>query len=270
MTSETGSGRLGHGPDLNAASAGRREFMNVEFDRATLPELVEAVVEARTGDKFRYVVTPNVDHMLRIVRRPEIAALYRDAWLCINDSRILQRLARISGLSLPAVPGADLAVALLAGAALPPDTPILVVGGDPDLAAELGRRFGFTQIRQHRPPMGILTDPKAFGLTVAAVERSEARIVFLAVGSPQQELLAAALKERGRAQGVGLCIGAALEFMVGSRRRAPRWMRDAGLEWAFRLGSEPGRLWRRYLVDGPQIFGLYLAYRRSRHAGAGR
>ncbi|MFN3616165.1 MAG: WecB/TagA/CpsF family glycosyltransferase, partial [Rubrimonas sp.] len=95
--------------------------------------------------------------------------------------------------------------------------------------------------------------------TVTAVEASGAQVTLLAVGSPQQELLAAALAENGRAGGVGLCIGAGLEFLVGAKKRAPDFMQRMGLEWAFRLMSEPRRLWRRYLVDGIRIFPIFVA-----------
>jgi exopolysaccharide biosynthesis WecB/TagA/CpsF family protein len=62
---------------------------------------------------------------------------------------------------------------------------------------------------------------------------------------------------------VALCIGASIEFLSGARRRAPRWMQRAGLEWAFRLLSEPRRLWRRYIVEGPRIFVIWYRWRRT-------
>lgn len=242
--------------DLPAA-----EFMGVRFDRLSFPRVVEQVVAAAAAtDRFRSVVTPNVDHMVRITARPEVAALYERAWLCVNDSRILQRLAFLSGIGLPVTPGADIVAELMTGPALPRSTHLMVVGGEAGLAGAVSERFGFARVSQHRPPMGLLADPAAFTATLEAVERSGAGLVILAVGSPQQEMLADALAARGRARGVGLCAGASLEFLLGTRRRAPRWMQRAGLEWAFRLGSEPGRLGRRYLVSGPRIFGAFLTH----------
>jgi exopolysaccharide biosynthesis WecB/TagA/CpsF family protein len=58
-------------------------------------------------------------------------------------------------------------------------------------------------------------------------------------------------------------VGASLEFLAGEKRRAPRLVQAASMEWAFRLLSEPGRLWRRYLVEGPAIFRIWLDWRRS-------
>ena len=73
------------------------------------------------------------------------------------------------------------------------------------------------------------------------------------------ELLA--LRVHGGALGVGLCVGAALDFLTGSAKRAPQWMRGMGLEWLHRLVSEPGRLWKRYLVTGPKVFSLFSEWR---------
>ena len=63
------------------------------------------------------------------------------------------------------------------------------------------------------------------------------------------------------AGGTGLCIGASVEFVTGAKRRAPRWMQRLGVEWLHRLLSEPGRLWRRYLVEGPRIFAMAWRWR---------
>jgi exopolysaccharide biosynthesis WecB/TagA/CpsF family protein len=88
-----------------------------------------------------------------------------------------------------------------------------------------------------------------------------ARFVFLAVGSPRQEMLADAIRATGRATGVGLCIGASLEFIAGARRRAPRWMQHTGLEWLHRLVGDPCHMTRRYLLDSPAILPILLRER---------
>jgi N-acetylglucosaminyldiphosphoundecaprenol N-acetyl-beta-D-mannosaminyltransferase len=69
---------------------------------------------------------------------------------------------------------------------------------------------------------------------------------------------------RGASRGVGLCIGASVDFVLGDRPRAPRWVQRLNLEWAFRLASEPARLWRRYLVEGPRIFLLFWRWKHGR------
>jgi exopolysaccharide biosynthesis WecB/TagA/CpsF family protein len=78
----------------------------------------------------------------------------------------------------------------------------------------------------------------------------------LAVGSPQQEVLAQRLQSRGVARGLALCVGASIDFMTGVERRAPLWMQRSGFEWLYRLSQNPTRLAKRYLVRGPRIFWL--------------
>jgi N-acetylglucosaminyldiphosphoundecaprenol N-acetyl-beta-D-mannosaminyltransferase len=116
----------------------------------------------------------------------------------------------------------------------------------------------------HSPPLGFEHDASAFTATVQFVENNLARLVFLAVGSPRQELLAQALVARGIATGTGLCIGASLDFLAGGEWRAPVLVQRAGLEWAWRLVQNPRRLWRRYLVDDLAIFGLLWREARGR------
>jgi exopolysaccharide biosynthesis WecB/TagA/CpsF family protein len=101
--------------------------------------------------------------------------------------------------------------------------------------------------------MGFIHDEAAIQAAVGFVQAHPARFVFLCVGSPQQERLAARIQATGGATGVGLCLGAALEFVTGAKRRAPAWMQRAHLEWLHRLGSEPRRLWRRYLLEAPRL-----------------
>jgi UDP-N-acetyl-D-mannosaminuronic acid transferase (WecB/TagA/CpsF family) len=78
----------------------------------------------------------------------------------------------------------------------------------------------------------------------------------LAIGSPQQEIVAHKLKERGVARGLALCVGTAVNYLTGIEKRAPQWMQRIGFEWLFRLLQNPKRLAKRYLVRGPLIFPL--------------
>jgi exopolysaccharide biosynthesis WecB/TagA/CpsF family protein len=86
------------------------------------------------------------------------------------------------------------------------------------------------------------------------------------VGSPRQEVVAAALVKRGRATGVGLCIGASMLFLAGEERRAPGWLQQAGLEWAWRLAQDPRRLAGRYWRNTAILSLLFRESRRGRRA----
>jgi N-acetylglucosaminyldiphosphoundecaprenol N-acetyl-beta-D-mannosaminyltransferase len=104
--------------------------------------------------------------------------------------------------------------------------------------------------------MGFIMKLEAVEECLHFVEQaSPFRFCFLAVGSPQQEMLAALLRQRGIARGLALCVGASLNFLTGTERRAPLWVQKLSLEWLYRLAQNPRRLWVRYLVRGPRIFG---------------
>jgi exopolysaccharide biosynthesis WecB/TagA/CpsF family protein len=208
---------------------------------------------------FAYVVTPNVDHVVRLYADANGGQLwqsYSKADLCLCDSRILQRLAQWSGLYLRLVPGSDLTKVLIESWA-PKFERVAVVGGDRDLIQSLARVYPTIEWIQHIPPMGVRNNPSARAAIVDFVERCPANVYLFAIGSPQSELLCGELAHRQTSKGVALCIGASLEFIAGSKMRAPLWMQKLSLEWLFRLASEPLRLWRRYLVQGPAIFRIW-------------
>jgi N-acetylglucosaminyldiphosphoundecaprenol N-acetyl-beta-D-mannosaminyltransferase len=126
-------------------------------------------------------------------------------------------------------------------------------------------RCGLAPPFHYDPPMGFDADPAALRATVAFILAHPARLVFLAVGSPRQARLAAAVAATGLATGTGLCVGASLGFLAGEARRAPLRMRRLGLEWLFRLISDPRRLARRYLIDSPRVVALLLRERLGTH-----
>jgi N-acetylglucosaminyldiphosphoundecaprenol N-acetyl-beta-D-mannosaminyltransferase len=218
---------------------------------------------------FGYVTTPNADHLVRLSRQPWMAPLYRDALMRLLDSRVVARVARLAGLRAPRVtPGSDLTEVLLTRH-LAVDEHVTIVGLQPEWLPALVARCGLAPPAHYDPPMGFIGDAGALRATVEFVLMHPARFVFLAVGSPRQEVLAAAIASTREATGVGLCIGASLEFLAGAAQRAPLWVQHACLEWLYRLGKEPRRLARRYLRDCPSVFPMLLRERlQLSHQGA--
>ena len=237
------------------------DFADLDADRAAA-WLAERPAQA----PFGYVVTPNADHLVRVAGRPDLASIYRAALLRLLDSRVVAAAARALRLPVPRVaPGSDVTEQLLTRY-LRPSESVTIIGLRAQWLPALVAHYGLSRPAHYDPPMGFAADPAALAATVAFVLSHPARFVFLAVGSPQQEVLAAAIAATGRATGIGLCIGASLEFLAGAANRAPRWMQSAGLEWLYRLGGSPRRLARRYLLDSPAVFGMLV---RARLGSAG-
>lgn len=253
----------GWSPTYTRPDAARVEYIDVAFTASGTVSVIEAI-EARPADApFAYIVTPNVDHIVRLQhQRSDLWPAYRAAWMTLCDSRILARLARKVGFTLPVVPGSDLTRQMFEQVVRSHDR-IAILGGRSELIAQLAERYGLRNLRHYNPPMGFIQDPVEVTKAVRFLVESGARYHFLAVGSPQQEILAYRVAQAGRATGVGLCVGASLDFLTGIQERAPLVMQRMGLEWLFRLGANPRRMWKRYLVDGPLIFPIEQRWRRD-------
>jgi len=244
------------------------QFLGIEFASASYEEVASEVRRLSERTTFSYIVTPNVDHALMLNDRTPDAKVsdfrdaYASAYMRLCDSRILEKLARLHGIKLEVVTGSDLTAYLLENGHLARKR-IAIVGGDEDMLPALKTRFPNIDYVQHCPPMGVLRNEAAIEAIVSFLQTEKADVIFFAIGAPQSEIIALRCLQAEKTRGVALCIGASIEFILGRKRRAPMWVRRLSLEWAFRLLSEPRRLWRRYLVDGPRIFLLAARWKQS-------
>ncbi|KMS56394.1 glycosyltransferase [Novosphingobium barchaimii LL02] len=237
------------------------EFIDMKFAWRDQAQVLRDVEQRGADAPFAYIVTPNVDHVVRIQHaRSDLWPMYRNAWITLCDSRILGRLAARADMALPIVPGSDLTVALFREV-IRPDDRIAVIGGSSGAIDKLRQTFGLTNLAHHNPPMGFIHDAGATQDAEQFAIEARARYTFIAVGSPQQEILAYRIGRTGQATGVGLCVGASLQFLTDEQTRAPRIVQRMCMEWLFRLLSDPKRLWRRYLVEGPLIFEIARQWR---------
>jgi exopolysaccharide biosynthesis WecB/TagA/CpsF family protein len=246
------------------AADGRVPFLGFLYDPLDLDATVAWLRARAGGEPFGYVVTPNVDHAVFTGRDPALMEPYRGAALCVCDSRVLAAVAGACGVDLPVVPGSDL-TRLLFERVLEPGEAVCVVGAEPHAVERLRARFPAFRILHCPAPMGLRRDAAARARTAAAaVEAGRgARFWLLAVGSPQQEMLASAIAATPGAVGTALCIGASIDFLTGGQRRAPRALQRLKLEWAWRLLLDPKRLAHRYLVDGPAVFPMAWRWKRE-------
>ena len=229
---------------------------SLRLDNKTTSEFTE--VAAHFGyEQNGYVVTPNVDHIIRLHDDVLFRELYADATYTLLDSRFLSHLFKITQRRhLPVCTGSDLTENILSKV-VNPDDALVLIGGTDRQAIQLCKRYNLRHLYHYNPPMGFIRDPKMVEACLQFIERySPFRYCFLAVGSPQQEILAQQLKARGIARGLALCIGASINFLTGDEHRAPLWMQRTGTEWLYRLLQAPRRMARRYLLRGPRIFRL--------------
>ena len=231
-------------------------FMTLDFADGDRPALLGRVA-AMAREGYGYVVTPNVDHVIKLMDGRVEADVYRAADLKVCDSRILAHLARLRGKTLAVYPGSDMTADLLAS---DHDLTIGVFGPDRAAFDDLVARYPRRRFTFIDAPMGLTPGNGVWVSAVAEAARAEWDVLLACVSFPKQERFAHALRAAGRKTGVTLCVGASVDFLTGRQHRAPRLYQQLSLEWLHRLMSQPRRMFRRYVLEGPAIFGLFLRH----------
>jgi N-acetylglucosaminyldiphosphoundecaprenol N-acetyl-beta-D-mannosaminyltransferase len=236
-----------------ARSGGRTQLAGLEFDRLTEAQAVDRIMAASLNGQGGWVATPNVDICRHARRDPSLRRLVRSASLIVPDGMPLVWAARLRGHPLPErVAGGSLIFALSEAAARHGRSVYLLGGatGVPERAGqELRRSYpGLRVAGADSPPLGFDRDPGAIEAVRGRLTAAAPDIVYVGLGFPKQErLIASLVPSCPRAWFIGC--GAAIPYAAKTLPRPPRWMRQTGLAWLFRLLSEPRRLFRRYLVQ---------------------
>jgi exopolysaccharide biosynthesis WecB/TagA/CpsF family protein len=240
-------------------------FLGIPFSTGPISDIVGLIAGAARDQRTTMLVTPNVHHVVALDRQlpAETVAVYRSADFFLCDSKVLARLGRWSGLSLTPRTGTDRVADLLATPENR-DLAIALAGPTPQQAEALAARFPDWRFTLIDTPARLAPGTAEWRASVEAAATADWQVLLSCLSFPKQELFAADVRtERQGKGGVILCVGAAVDFLSGTLPRAPEGWQRLGLEWLHRLLSEPRRLWRRYLVDGPKVFLIYLRRRRA-------
>lgn len=212
---------------------------------------IEGWIERREP---RYVTITGVHGIMESQRDEELRRIHNRAGLVTPDGMPLVWVSRLAGRrEVRRVYGPHLMLALCARSLEKGYRHYLYGGGEgvPErLAERLGARFpGLRIVGSFSPPFRSLT-PEEDADVVERINTARPDIVWVGLSTPKQERWMAA--HRGRLEApVLIGVGAAFDFHAGLKRQAPRWVQQSGLEWMFRLGTEPRRLWKRYLRNNP-------------------
>ena len=211
-------------------------------------ELLRASAERGQGG---WVVTLNTEMLARMAHDPDYGDLLSQANLCVADGMPLVWASQRQPDRACHIPerttGVDLVDRLLGARHVPP---FAIIGGR-DPQTTLAHRYPHAQAACRFCFTGRVDGSDAqIERFARELERHEVRLLFLALGVPKQDVLAAALRAR-LPQVVIIGVGGTFEILGPEGRRAPRWMQRSGLEWFYRFVREPGRLWRRYLLQYP-------------------
>ena len=206
----------------------------------------------------RQVVTVNLDFLTMAERNSKFREIINQADLAVADGMPLVWASRLTHAPLTErVAGVEL-VDESCKLAAAYGRSVFLLGGAPGVAERaartLERRYpGITIAGTYSPPIGPLT-PAEDERILALIERTQPGFLFVALGAPRQDVWIRTYRHR-LAASVAIGVGCTLDLLAGKVSRAPRWMQRSGLEWAYRLGQEPQRLWRRYLVNDVPTLG---------------
>ncbi|MDP9380086.1 MAG: WecB/TagA/CpsF family glycosyltransferase [Chloroflexota bacterium] len=209
-----------------------------------------------------YVCVSNVHSVMECYRDPELRRIHNNAGMVTPDGMpLVWLLQRRLSRKVERVYGPDLMLELCQLSVERGYTHFLY-GGEEGvldlLSANLRRRFpGLRIVGAYSPPFRPLS-PAEDEEVMRLISEANPDIVWVGLGMPKQERWMAAHVDRLKAP-VLIGVGAAFDFHAGVKRQAPRWMQRNGLEWSFRLMTEPRRLWRRYLKNNPLFVGLVIA-----------
>jgi N-acetylglucosaminyldiphosphoundecaprenol N-acetyl-beta-D-mannosaminyltransferase len=242
----------------------RVEILGVEVDATTLAEAVEMICAAAEavragGGRPLQVATVNPEQVMRARRAPSYRRALQGAGLRTADGAGLLLAARILGRPLPErVPGVELVLAL-ARAAAARGLRLFLLGAAPGVADEAARRLvAAAPALQVAGTRAGDSGPQGDAENLAAIRQARADVVLVAFGVPAQEEWSARCLEASGA-GAAIGVGGTFDYLSGRVRRAPAWMRRAGLEWLFRLARQPWRARRMAVL--PVFAALVLAQR---------
>lgn len=242
-------------PNLTPAPAvPRYNVIGVGVSALTLTRARDLIVGARGQLHRGYVCLGTAHGLTEAQSDPDLRRIYNESWLTTPDG---MPLVWLGPPGVERVYGPDLMLAVC-DAGRPAELRHYFFGGAPGVAeiltAKLCARFpGLNVVGSFTPPFRPL-EPAEFAAFQSDVTRLRPDVVWVGIGSPKQEKFMAA-HWRELDTGVLIGVGAAFDFHSGRVRQAPRWMQRSGLEWAFRLCTEPRRLGPRYLKTNP-LFAL--------------
>jgi N-acetylglucosaminyldiphosphoundecaprenol N-acetyl-beta-D-mannosaminyltransferase len=243
----------------------RVQLLNAEIDNLTQKELLEAM---RFGG---FVVTPNVDLMMKLQRHQAFFQAYQAADFRICDSQILLYVAHFLGTPIrEKICGSNLFPAFYQYYSHDDSMRIFLLGAAPGVAQQAQQNINLKVGRQmvvaaHSPAFGFERDVAECADIIKQINASGATVLAVGLGAPKQELWIVKYRHLLPNIKVFMAIGATINFEAGSVSRAPLWVSDVGLEWLHRLICEPRRLWRRYLGDALPFFWLVLQQRLDRY-----
>jgi len=245
----------------------RIKFMNIYIDNVSMQEALDKIAHLTETTRQSYVVTPNVDHLVKLQSDDEFLKIYDNASLILADGTPLIWISKLYKKPIKEkVSGSDLFPKVCEMAAKK-GYKMFFLGaaeGVAELAAKnLELKYsGLNVVGTYSPKIGFEEDAQEICKIIKIIENCLPDILIVALGAPKQEKFFYRHRKQLNVP-IAIMVGASIDFEAGLVKRAPAWMSRVGLEWFYRLCKEPIRMYRRYLIDDLSIFKLIWKYRKS-------
>ena len=232
-------------------------ILNVDILSITQSELLG---QLRKG----VLITPNVDHLVKLQKDKDFYEVYQKAEWVVCDSKILYLLSKSLKHSLPEpIPGSSFFTAFYEYHKDDPDCRIFLLGAAGGVALKAMKEINTKVGREivvgaHSPSFGFEKNEEECSCLVDIVNQSGANVLLVGVGAPKQEKWIMKYRDRMPKVDLFLALGATIDFEAKTLKRAPMFWQKIGMEWLYRCLKDPKRLFKRYFVDDMRFFGYFL------------
>lgn len=243
----------------------RIKFLNTEIDNLSMDEAIRKIDKLITKKKPSYVVTPNVDHIVKLEKDMEFKKVYKNANLILTDGMPLIWISKMYGSPIKEkISGSDL-FPKVCDLASQKGYKIFLLGAAEGVANKAANNLvekykGLNVVGTYSPSYGFESKENEIEHIIKIINEKKPDILAVGLGAPKQEKFLFKYRDRLNVP-VSLAIGASIDFEAGNIKRAPKWMQDTGLEWFYRLCKEPKRMFKRYIIDDLKIVKIYFKYR---------
>lgn len=242
----------------------RIKFLNTHIDNVTMKEAIIRIDKLILSHKNSYVVTPNVDHIVKLETDVELQKIYEDADLILTDGMPLIWISKLKSTPIKEkISGSDLFPKVCKLMAVK-GYKLYLLGAAEGVAEKAAKKLmqqfdGLNIVGTYSPSYGFENNQDEINHIIELINSCKPDILAVGLGAPKQEKFIYKYKDKLNVS-VSLAIGASIDFEAGNIKRAPLWMQKSGVEWFYRLCREPKRMFKRYLIDDIKIFKIALKY----------
>lgn len=249
----------------------RVSFMNTYVDNASLTEVINHIENCIKDRTVGHVITLNTDQIVRIESDPYFRTICENCELLLVDGHPLMKIAqKYKRPFKEKICGADL-MPILCDVSAKKNYSVFLLGAAPgvaQIAAErLIKRYPNLNVAgTYSPPIGFEKDATEIKKINTILKNSHADLLFVGMGVPKQDIFIYENKDEYQIP-LSFSFGAAIDFIAGVQKRAPKLMRKMGLEWLFRFLCNPRKMFKRYFIDDMKIFKLARKYKPNKSGG---